>query len=131
MASLFGDGSQSGATGRFSPEEPGMLVINVQLVKKLSWLARAAEVQGERTVRSSGPLIEKKPSPQRQSGRSPSPGGSGCGFPKLSNETSLSSCGAGWMPVLSSPTGVGEANLYSALYHDAYAISKSKKKTYT
>ena len=64
MALLFKGGSQSGVTGRFPPEVPAMLVINGQLVKMLSWLARAAEVQGERTVRSSGPLMEKNPSPQ-------------------------------------------------------------------
>ena len=56
-------------------------------------------------------MTEEKPSSSGWSGRSPSPSGSGCRFPSLSNETSLNSGGARVVLVrlVARPTGVATA----------------------
>ena len=63
-----------------------------------SWLTGATAEQRGRAVKSRGPLTEQNPSCSRYRDRSPRPGGSPCGDPSVSNETSVNSGSASGVP---------------------------------
>ena len=102
-----------------------MSVIRGPIVEWLSLLIRASSSRGEKTVKSSGPLTEKKPSRSGKSGRSTSPCGSGCGFPDLPNETRLKSrpAGGGLASPIATSSGVGHVELVVS-----YFLLVKKKK---
>ena len=75
-----------------------IIVTGASIFKLPSWLTGATAEQRGSAAKSRGPLTERNPLLSGYRGRSPSPGGSDCGAPSVSNETRLNSDTASGVP---------------------------------
>ena len=81
----------SGEMHGFLSHKPEMTVTEGSIMALPVWLTGETGEHRGRAVKSRGPLTEWYPSWPRYRGRSPSPGGSGCGAPNVSKATSVNS----------------------------------------